>query len=354
MESQPVTRTQGELLTMVREIALTVSADAPQSVTKRAFNEARGKIEGCPDASNLCRRFKSSWPALLDAALREGTGVRTVRSRSRAMATGNMGVSKQTATHALAIIANRLEVRTLRPADYEAERNHLLANARGDHRRALEERLPTVGQLEAAGGRDWDRLLSDAGLERRARYQPRHRDRATTFDDAIELFLTEMGYLPNEKLMLRFADERDISFQRERNYTVAHERIRAARARRGLWTPPRVPPRRLRPEWIPQAHDPASGLTTKLRRNYWTLELVMTGLQQAARQLQPGQELTMITLRALSKTDDSIPSPSIVQSVGKPHSETFGSLRDKALREAQRAAAGQTGPTLQIDTKKRR
>lgn len=58
-------------------------------------------------------------------------------------------------------------------------------------------------------------------------------------------------------------------------------------------------------------------------------------LHEALRQLNPGQELTMITLRTLAKADRSIPSPGIVQSVGGRHGETFGSLRDKALRERE-------------------
>lgn len=329
--------TGAQLLALVRRVASHANAQEPTTVSKRRFDAERrpAGAPDCPEASNLCRHFSSSWPDVLDLAFRGATSVRTTAVRARAKsAHEGEGVSRQTALTALAIIAARLKVRTLRPADYEEARRALLQAARGDRRRALADRLPTVGQFRPLG--EWDELLVAAGLEGRP---PVYKPPSVPVEDAVVRFLVAQGYLPHRKEMMRFARERGFALQDvpAGDYDTVHARVRALRSEQGLWTPPGRPPRGRKPPWL-QSDDPPTaddGAPARLLRHHWTLPRVTDGLRLALRRLEPGEELNQPTLRRLAKTDRDIPAASTVTRIAKAHGTTFSALRDAVVSEQQ-------------------
>jgi len=326
------------VLALVRRVASHAKAQEPTAVSKRQFNDARrpaGAPE-CPEASNLCRRFASSWPALLELAFRGPTSVKTAAVRGRAKsAHEGEGVSRETALTALAIIAARLQVRTLRPTDYEEARRALLQAARGERRRALADRLPTVGQFRPLG--DWDELLVAAGLEGRplAIYTPP----SVPVEDAVVRFLVAQGYLPHRKEMMRFARERGFALQAvpASEYDAVHARVRALRSEQGLWTPPGRPARGRKPPWVESDDPPTAdeGMPARLLRHHWTLARVTDGLRLALHRLGPGEELNQPTLRRLAKTDRDIPAASTVTRIAKENGTTFSALRDAVVAEGR-------------------
>lgn len=328
------TLSDAELLALVRVVATHVSDEQPTTVSKRAFDDGRAPARAlrCPTASNLCRHFASSWPALLELAFRGESVVRTSASRRRAKsAHEGEGVSRETAITALAIIAARLGRRTLRPDDYQAAREELLAKARRAHREALERRLPTVGQVSWFG--PWDDLLELAGLEHRA--NDTNQIRSVPVEDAVERFLIAQGYLPGRKEMQRFARECGFSLQKatSQEYADVHERLRQRRAEHGLWTPAGQPRRHMKPPWTAMTDDEQAELPAPAPNNYWTLERVTDGLRHALTKLTPGQDLTQARLRNLAKTDRAIPAASTVTDVAKAHGTTFSALRDQVVSE---------------------
>lgn len=333
--------TRGELLAMVRDVALHASPDAPATVSKRVFNEHRAAAgrDGCPDASNLCRRLKITWPELLDLALRDQHVARGSSNRTRAKNEHEgEGASRETALTALAIIATRLHVRTLTPDDYDQARREILNGSRGRHRDDLGMRLPTHGQISWIAA--WDEMLETAGLERRPAQQgPRAGMRLV---DALELFLCAQGYLPKTKALKRFTAEHSFAMENMTagSLATAYKQLRERRADSALWTPPRPLGSREQPPWMPAdqvtvVEELGVELPRRGRRGYWTLDRVMDGLQRALMQLDPCEELRMPALRRLAKQDPTIPQPSVVQKIARQHGTTFSALRDEAVATAR-------------------
>lgn len=321
--------TNAELLALIRVVAAHASPNAPTTVSQRRFDAARepsGRSE-CPRATNLTRRFGQPWSAVLELAHREMHGFHTDAMRSRAQG----APSEETAVAALASIARRLGMATLRPHEYEHARHELLEGSRGQRRQALRHRFPTAGQFVPLG--DWDELLVKAGLERR----PPARAAQSSLADVVERFLTDMGYWPSHHRLVRFGNERRISVPHTSAAELdgVFEVLRIRRANEGLWAPPVPPPSWAAMPWYSPgpllADEPLGPVAPKQRLRSWTLESVQAGLRIAVESLGPGERLNQPTLRRLAKTDDRIPAPSVVGRKAKAHGTTFSALRAAAV-----------------------
>lgn len=233
---------------------------------------------------------------------------------------------------ALQLIARRLEVTTLRPAQYEEARQEMLKKSRGRHREELMERLHAAGAIDAHG---WDELLASAGLV------PRKREGVSPglpVPDAVERFLEAQGRLPKLLELHRFAKERGFALQTTKKILPHIEELRSRRTKEGRWTPARVPKPSQRPPW--QAPEPGASEDPehpRPRRGHWTLEHVQAGLQLALAELAPGETLTLPTLRRLAKANRDIPSSGTVGRTAKEHGTTITALRLEAIQRRHSA-----------------
>jgi hypothetical protein len=315
-----------ELLLLVRQVALAASPDAPKTVSQRGFNAARSQVTGhCPEAAYLVKRLHSPWPELLSLAFAddEKLSMQTITHRELPPE-----ADKATCVAALQLVARRLTVSTLRPAQYNEAREALLKTSRGARKRELQERLPSGNAIDRKG---WDELLSLAGLT------PRVREVLYTglcIPDAIERFLEAQGFLPSLRELERFAKERGLSLAKA-NTTVPHVvELRSRRTKEGRWTPPGLPHHSRQPPWqsvAPGEEAPLDPNNPRRRRHYWTLARVQAGLRLAIGELQPGEALTMLVLRRLTKANRDIPNPSVAEAVAKRHGTTITALRTEAL-----------------------
>jgi hypothetical protein len=315
-----------ELLMLVRQVALVASPDAPKTVSQRTFNAVRGRVveEGCPEAAYLVKRLRGPWREVLALAFAD--------EKNSLLSLANRGeanyADKATCVAALQLVARRLEINTLRPAQYEHAREELLRERRGRHRQELLERLPSAGVVDAKG---WDELLAFAGLRPRT-LDVRYTGIATS--RAVERFLEAQGRLPSLRELRRFARERGLSLQDDKRIGPHTEELRIRRTKEGRWTPSRVPIPSKRPPWQEIERGSKEMLdrnNPRIRRKHWTLERIQAGLQIAVSELQPGETLTLTTLRRLAKANRDIPTASVVGRAAKNHGTTITALRAEAL-----------------------
>jgi hypothetical protein len=318
--------TDDELLSWTREIALRAAPEKPSAITQKRFNESRSEIQSlCPEAGYIARSLGSSWAEALRVALQyEGNAFHLLGRRR-----GVLNADRTTCVEALRLIAERLQEPTLRPGEYEAEREAMINEKRlTRHREALQRRLPKESMLDHWG---WDELLVEAGLQPRSR--PKNR-KGMPIPDAIERFLEVQGRLPSMRELERFANDEGFSVSRHKKLQPHMEALRDRRTQEGLWTPESVPKPSQRPPWQGLSNDPRMRQAVQeypaARRDYWTLELIQHGLRVALSELGPGQRLTLPVLRRLAKENREIPTPAVVGRVAKKNGTTITELRAMA------------------------
>jgi hypothetical protein len=295
----------------------------PMTVTQRAFNAARqgaGHPE-CPEASYIVRRLGYSWPEFLKLALAEnGSSFKTLAQHTREWGQPDI----RTCALALRAVAHRLQAKTVRPNEYALEREEIIRRSRGTNRVQLEEQLPTHGQVEHYG---WDRVLEEAALKTRPGVP---RVQGVPMPDAIERFLIVQGRLPSHTDIIRFAKEQGFALGKNKQILKDIEELRERRSQRGLWTPARLPKPTQQPPWQSSAVPGLDAKNPRVRRGYWTLELVEEGLSLAVENLKPGEQLTVQALLRMSKSIEGIPAPSVVGRVAKENGTSFSTLRTVA------------------------
>jgi hypothetical protein len=152
------------LLDVVREVAEASCSPAPQAVTRRAWDVARGDLGAdAPSARRVAALLRLSWAKVLALAF--------MREPGRSIALGRALGKKQQdwltpeySGFVLRLVAHRLGRQTVSPREYMTERKALLAsdNAHWLHGRRLI--LPNADQLRTAAG-SWDAALRAAGLD---------------------------------------------------------------------------------------------------------------------------------------------------------------------------------------------
>lgn len=337
-------RSDAELLAMVRAVAARAQdatnpigrPDHLIRVSQKAFDDARtpARHPSCPTASNLCRRLGMRWTEVLDLAARERVfHTAGIRDRAQALYEGGV-IDHRTRVAAVALIAARRGAGTLRPNEYEQERAQLLTGARGQHRRDMEDRLPTLGQFAVE---DWDELLTEAGLRIRAPIGASKQSSPLT--DVVEWFLIAQGYLPSTRIIHRFGREYGVAIPKVEPGALiqARNELRERRAAAGLWTPADIPSLKNPPPWVPPDQQPepvlpAHAVKRQDDRQAWTHERIIAGLRLALRQLRPGERLNQPTLRRLAATNPAIPAPSSLGGYAKRNGTCFLELRDEAVR----------------------
>jgi hypothetical protein len=203
-----------------------------------------------PTARQICTRLGVSWQPLLAALFEPGRDVvKFVSHKQRA--TADQPLSGEQAAAALRMIATRLGVPTLRPAQYDMACQEILAADRRRHRHGIALRLPTANQIERAAG-TWDQALALAGLQTRgpAAGTGAHRS-IVSYHEAVQRFLESQGAMPTFNELQLFA--RTQGFPLPRTPTGGHKpallRVQAEFRSEGRWAPATFPPKHQRPAY---------------------------------------------------------------------------------------------------------
>jgi hypothetical protein len=153
------------LLEIVEEIARAVRPVDPERVAQRPWDQGRARSTRFPDAPparRIAETLGLSWPEVVRVALLPpGTRERTL---GRQLGEDNQDwLTEDYIAHVLRLVASNLDVRTLTPAQYHAERSRLLAADASRWRHVGQLCLPNEHQLATAAG-GWHRALRLAGL----------------------------------------------------------------------------------------------------------------------------------------------------------------------------------------------
>jgi hypothetical protein len=237
----------------VRAVALRCCPEAPQTVSQRDFDRARAEVPEhaqAPTARQICTRLGVSWQPLLAALFEPGRDIGKFVSHKQ-RATADQPLSEEHATAALRMIATRLGVPTLRPAQYDTARQELLAANRRRHRHGIALLLPTANQVERAAG-TWDQALALAGLQTRGPAAGTGAHRSTvSYHEAIRRFLESQGAMPTFNELERFARAQEFPLPRTPagGHKSALLHVQAEFHSAGRWAPDTFPPKHQRPAY---------------------------------------------------------------------------------------------------------
>lgn len=322
-------------LSSVRSIATGVDPESPELVSQRKFDPERASagIE-CPRASDISRRLNTPWPELLELVFDETSNeFQQVSTRMRGKG-DRFPVDHDTCVAALRLAASRVGKTTLRPFEYAAERERAIGSSRGTTRQTLELRWPPESQIEGIG---WNRVLSEAGLELPP---PPPRTHGISNAEALDLFLQCRGYLPHLTDLFIFARSHGIGLKdTSERLEVSMRELRARRKARGEKTPRKPLSQNKAPLMSSEEIERESRLTTPFRlkhpvqrKNYWSEERIMLGLDFAVKEVGAGKSLTQKELRKLAKEyPTQIPSANTVTRFGERTGKTLKVLREEAI-----------------------
>jgi hypothetical protein len=213
-----------ELYGVVRDVALTAAPSDPTSVSESVWDGARADAghEDAPTARAICMRLADGagrafpWRELLELVFDESRDIERTHAQ-RAGATADESLGETHVYYALRRIAlTELGQTSLRPDEYQRERERLIAEARRHRGRSpspelIIELLPTVGQVVRIA-ENWDKALEIAELEPRqtptkgSRIEP-----AVPIADVLDRFADEAnGWFCRRPQLLDYARERGI------------------------------------------------------------------------------------------------------------------------------------------------
>jgi len=261
------------LVAVVREVAAHCQPDDPEGVSTRAFDAARAGA-GHPDlptAKQISSRLKRPWAQVLRLAGKPDMNVALALSRrlGRRSETEDPWMNEELGVAGLRIVASRLQTETLRPSEYVAERNAIVAADGRRHRHGQDLRLPTEGQIVRIFG-DWDAGLERAGLQPRPERPAKEQDaKGVPIAEAIDRCIEKYDVLPTASEVELFARGEGFPLARERPYSRDLEAVGASRASRGLSTPDGYPPTKERPDYLNPVLQTAAKPGEQRMKNVW-------------------------------------------------------------------------------------
>jgi hypothetical protein len=320
----------GGLIRAVADVTLHVNVSRPESVTTRAFDEARAAAghPGCPSARVICQeRLGMGWPEVKELALDPARCVdRTLGSH---LAEADVtAVSAAEIRVALRATAARLNSPTISGAAYMRERFCLLQSDRRCYRHGGQLRLPTEAQILVAAG-SWAHALALAGLAQLGHDSAQ--TEAVSTVDALDLFADEYGYIATTAELEGFALQRDFQLARRRRpYAEEKADVLGLRAARGEETKER-PPKGERPSF--NGHKAEQG--GKRRKKRWSDEELVAALVEGFDLVPPRVRLTQENYRRHCAHLPGFPPTSAFSRTGRPG---FATYREQARCERLAAA----------------
>lgn len=326
------------LVSVVAVVARTIEPKAPEKVSQRHYDTARG-VAGHPDAptaKQTAARLGMPWKEVLALALDPTRSVDSVLGKKEGEE-DQPWLTSEDVRAALRIVARRLGKQTLKPVEYREERRLMLGRARRSYQHRAELSLPTEGQIERITG-SWDEALEIAGLKSRPLSGG---GTGVPIVAVLELFLETFGYLPGVSQLEGFARVQGVPLvKRERGKPYADyiAELTVERAEWGKWTPAKP-----LSGAKPKLDAPVPGLTALLtrfpdaqkRRKRWTPEECIEALARLLTEWPNDRRLTEDAYQEASRSRDDLPSLSSLQRRG---GATFGEL----VREARNYAGSGT------------
>jgi len=301
------------LVSVVADVARAANPARPESVTQSVYDAARAKAghKDAPTGKQSAARLGMSWPDALAFALDPERRSTEIALGRRLGSEEAPWIDELAVRSALRTVALRLGKKTLRPAEYRAERERMLAAARRSTRHRLELELPTEGQIERVAG-DWERALELAGLAPRVR---RENERGVSIVDALELALEAHGALATSHELPIFARANRIALEKiRRPWREYLTELRERRDEWGKWTPSSPPAWRVRPDYrVPVPLPPD---LPRIGRREWTREECLDALVLLLAE-RPGERLTLRGYQEASAGRRDLPSLSALQRQGK-------------------------------------
>ncbi len=241
----------------VREVSTVAKPSVPETVSQRAFDDARARSAAhadLPSARRISEQLGLPWREVLEIAHapEETHGHRL--GRKEAAEFSQAWLTREYVAFALRLVARRLNADTLTPGQYRAERDALL---RADEKRWLHGRqllLPNDEQIRAAmsgspGGASaagtWDAALNLAGLAANEQAPSKPTQRILTRVEVMERFHDAYGEAPSLLTLAAFARGNNLPMSDEggRKWTESYAEWEEQRRARGL-PEPRVVERR--------------------------------------------------------------------------------------------------------------
>jgi len=265
------------LLQAVEEVARLARPADPEHVAQRPWDRARSLstrfVDALP-ARRIAEYLGLSWPEVLRIAL--------LPPRPREHALGHHAgeerqdwLTDEYIAFVLRLIATRLGVLTLTPAQYVTERARLLAQDDARRRHGGHLRLPNQAQLVTAAG-TWRRALRLAGLASGQGYGgQRSRVQPVSAVEALERCFVHHGTQPTSLELDAFAKANGIPTPRREDGVPWSEYLcqwKDGRRAQGLNVPAGPPPKAERPDYT---QDIGAALPGERRRKSWTEDEVV-------------------------------------------------------------------------------
>jgi hypothetical protein len=338
-----------QLYEIVREVCRHANPAQPETVSQRLFDASRaaGGHPTAPTAKAIADRLGYPWPELLSLVFDDSRSAEhAVAIRGRRQ--GRQELTEAEIAWALKLVATHLAAKpgvkgadqdgepSIRPSEYSAGWEALVEQDRRSwlHGGRLARTLPTVDQIEYSlrrKGLTWDDGLLLAGLAVRQRTASPTGMAATA---VIELFIEDMGCVPNTEQLRQYAKAKKLSLANyEGGLGPQLRAVRKARRERGLSTPRPCGAGKLEYDHVqPLGEDQG----VRRRRREWDWDEAIDGLVLALEEMK-GKTLTQRALGRLAKQNSAIPAPSLVGRMAKQHG--LNGLVDMRAEAAKRLAA---------------
>lgn len=302
------------LLDVVAAVARTADPDEPAEITQRDYDAARERAgyPAAPTAKQTAARFRMPWPELVRFALAPMASPEIALGRQLGERNEDW-LDEAAVRAALKTVALRLGKKTLLPADYLAERERMLADARRHYRHQAEPLLPSEGQIVRIAG-SWDEALQIAGLAPRPTVGRAHP--GVPIVAALELALEAYGCLLTFRELARFAQANGFSLAKKTGrWTDYLAELRAERTDWGKWTPAGYPPAEVRPDYAKPIRLPASFEAVRRRRYRWTKDECVAALARLLAELG-NERLTQRLYLQKRRADPDLPPLTSLQRQG--------------------------------------
>lgn len=288
------------LLDVVAALARLVKPEHPERVAQRPWDRARAlsvRYADAPPARRITELLGLSWSDVLRIALlAPGTRERTIGLKLGEDI--QFWLTDDYVVVVLQLVAGRLGLATLSPAQYNAERARMLHEDAGRWRHGGHLRLPNDAQIRAVTG-SWDRALGLAALAARPGRGSYARARPDSIVDIIERCYAHHGAQPFGVDVNAFAKANRIPVPRReagRPWTDYIREWKDGRAAAGLPVPACPPPKAQRPDYSQDVGAAREG--EHLIRSAWKSSEVadwvaryLTELSRGARVSKRGYDL---------------------------------------------------------------
>lgn len=297
----------------MREVAGLADPECPIQVSQRRWDQARkqsARFAGLPLARDIARRLTLPWCEVLQLALAppETHAHRLGRALTRVE---QDWLTDEHIVYALRMVAGRLDIRTLTPGQYRAERTRMLAldRTRWLHGRRL--RLPTDEQIRRAVAGDWDHALALARLAPRPGLGDQgHGRRALGTLKLLERCYEAHGTEPTAAELRCFAKANGIPWNpdKDRTWLESLAAWKDDRRARGQVVPDGPPPRSERPNY---AQPIGAALPGERRRQDWSdINACLLFVVAYLEQLPTGARSTKLGYADWARAHENAPAPS--------------------------------------------